>query len=236
LSYWARKEDDSGRIFEVKAMPKCVSRIVVLALILSIGYSTEAVGQYEQQCVDLWKACYSGECDSLRVFQRNGRCLNPAGKYLIRADEDGLFIRTDEHGSYDIISGEIGASLNPGMQGIYTIRKNNRGTFISTDKLGDFRIAPGKISAEEARVRAQQDAEWEEMVRDTARRDAEETKARMMREEEEKAEGAKGEAEEVSEEASEKEKETEQEESEEDKSMGAIVVVPPPSGTEERSE
>jgi hypothetical protein len=175
--------------------------MVALALVFTIAYATEAVGQYDQQCVDLWKACYSGECDSLRVFQQNGRCLNPTGKYLIRADEDGIYMYTDQHGSYSIISGDIGASLNPGMKGTYAIKKSNRGTFISTDKLGDFRIAPERISAEEARKRAQQDAEWEEMVRETARRDAEETKARMIEEEKRRAGGAEPEAEETGEEA-----------------------------------
>jgi hypothetical protein len=226
----------------VKAMPKFISLMLVLALIVTIGYSTEAVGQSDRQCVDLWKACYSGECDSLRLFQQNWRCLDPTGEYFIRTGEDGLYIYTDQHGSYDIISGETAASVKPGTHGIYTIKKNNKGTFISTDKSGDFRIAPERISAEEARIRAQEDAEWEEMVRETARRDAEETKARMIEEEERRAEGAEPEAEETGEEAEgepEREGEAEEEEVEqknEEKGMGTIVVVPPPSGATERSE
>ena len=177
-------------------MPKCVSCMLVLALIFTIGHSTKAIGQSDRQCVDLWKACYSGECDSLRLFQQNGRCIDPAGDYFIRTDEDGLYIYTEQHGSFGIISGEIAAPVKPGMQGIYTIKKNKNGTLISTDKLGDFRIEPERISEEEARVRAQQDAEWEEMERETARRDAEETEARMIEEEERKAERALQEAEE----------------------------------------
>ena len=223
-------------------MPKCVSCILVLALIFTIGHATEAIGQSDRQCVDLWKACYSGECDSLRLFQQNGRCIDPTGDYFIRADEDGLYIYTDEHGSYEINSEEIAASVKPGMQGIYTIKKNKKGTLISTDKLGDFRVEPERISEEEARVRAQQDAEWEEMERDTARRDAEEAKARMIREEERRTEGARLEAEETGEEAQrepEREREAEQGELEQEmkeKGMGTIVVTPPPPATVERGE
>lgn len=200
---------------------------LVLVLIATIGYATKAVGQSDRKCVDLWKDCYSGECDSLRLFQQNGRCIDPAGDYFIRADEDGLFIYTEQHGSYDISSLEIAASVKPGMQGIYTIKKNKNDTLISTDKLGDFRIEPERISEEEARVRAQQDAEWEEMERETARRDVEDTKARVIEEEERGAEKALQEAEEEARKESERRMEAEQREIERKLGEKGTVTVDP---------
>jgi FKBP-type peptidyl-prolyl cis-trans isomerase len=113
------------------------------------------------------------------------------------------------------------------MQGIYYIKKNDKGTFISTDKLGDFRIEPERISEDETLERAQQDAEWEEMLRETAKRDVEDTKARMVEEEERRTERARQEAEEEARRESERRMEAEQREIERKLEEKGTVTVDP---------
>ncbi len=175
-------------------MRKYILCMLVLALIATIGFATKAVGQSDRECVNLWKACYSGDCNSLRLLQEKGHCLYPAGDYFIGKDEYGLYISTDRYGKYDIISEEIAPSIKPGTQGIYFIKKNKSGNYISTDRLGDIYIEPERISKKEARESARQKAEWDEMWEDTARRDIRVTKARRLKEAQDRDEEAREEA------------------------------------------
>jgi tetratricopeptide (TPR) repeat protein len=135
------------------------------------GISYNKLGQSARACVDFWKACYSGECDSLGREQKKGFCKDPAGTFFIDTDEDRIYISTDECGKFIIYSKKNAASIKPGTQGIYFIGQNKRGTYIRTDRYGDFYLEPERLSKDEARERARQKTEWNEMFRESAVRD-----------------------------------------------------------------
>jgi len=112
-----------------------------------------------------------GECDTLELEQKKGRCRYPGGTYYVEKDDGELYIATAKQGKFKITSKRIAASIKPDTHGIYNIKKNNRGTYISTDKIGDFYLEPETISKEEGRKRARQKAEWDEMEKESVLRD-----------------------------------------------------------------
>ena len=182
------------------------------------GLSYNKLGQSDRACVDFWKACYLGECNSLGLEQKKGCCKDPSGTFFIDTDEDRIYISTDEYGKFIITSKKVAASVKPGTQGIYFIKQNNKGTYIRTDRYGDFYLEPEKLSKEEARERARQKAEWDEMFRESVVRDKAATRANEIREWPDKVLKAQKEAE-----AAQRKHEIEKA-----KASGPIIVVPPP--------
>ena len=126
------------------------------------GLAYNELGKNDLACVDLWKACNLGECNSLRLEQKKGYCKSPGGTYFIDRDEYGLHISTDEYGKYKITSKKVAASIMPGMKGIYFIKENKKGTYISTDRYGDFYIETESISKKEIHKKSGQKADWME--------------------------------------------------------------------------
>lgn len=78
--------------------------------------------------------------------------IQAKGKYFIYQDENGVYIQTNNNGSW-YIEREHQKLYKIGEEGTYSIRTDKTGTYIQTDRHGRFYIDPNEVTSKEYEIR-----------------------------------------------------------------------------------
>lgn len=129
-------------------------------------------------------------------------CLCPAGvsaaEYSIRKDQKGVFMQTDEHGSWYIDAADL-KTFKVGDRGVYSVWKDDVGTYLKTDKPGKFYIdmeARANIERDIRETNEKYERDMEEVQKEPEKKAAQEKEINTQKQAQERAIQAEQEAQE----------------------------------------